>query len=147
MRIVEIITLWDIAHKVEYCTQFDGEYILELFGMPLDIYSTIKYNNQLQKCQITYQYPDRSVHTCRLNEQQKTLLSRAMKQKQGLNKFVPDWAFESVVEWFLAQGICFESQKSTTIIDNAWSLLSWSTMSWSVSTGATVTSWWKNRGK
>jgi hypothetical protein len=87
-----------VAHKLEYCTQFEGNYTLELFGMPLHIYSTIKYDNQLQKCQITYQYPDQSIHTCRLDEQQKILLSRAMKQKQGLNKFFPDWALESVVE-------------------------------------------------
>jgi hypothetical protein len=72
--------------------------VLELFGMSLDIYSTIRYDNQLKKCQITYQYPDKSVHTCHLNEQQKVLLSQTMKQKQGLNEFDPNLVFESVVE-------------------------------------------------
>jgi hypothetical protein len=97
-RIVEIITLGDVAHKLEYCTQSDGTYILDLFGVSINIRSVIRYDNQLQTCQITYQYPGQSVHTCRLNEKQKVLLSRAMKQKQGLTKFNPDWAFESVVE-------------------------------------------------
>jgi hypothetical protein len=97
-RIVEIIKLGEIAHKLEYCTQLDDTYVIDLFGMPLRINSTIKYNNQLKLCQITYQYPDQSVHTCNLNEEQKILLARAMKQKQGLTTFILEWSFESVVE-------------------------------------------------
>jgi hypothetical protein len=72
--------------------------VLELFGMPLTIHSTIKYDHQLQGCQMTYQYPDKSTHTCLLDDEQKILLSQAMKQKQGLQEFDPELTFESIME-------------------------------------------------
>jgi hypothetical protein len=111
-RMMDIIKLGEVANKIEYCTQFDDHYMLDLFGMPMKIRSTIKYSSTLQKCEVTYQYPDTSVHTCRLDESGKSLLARMMRNKQGLGEPNYEQNFESVIEQYLSQNICFESKKA-----------------------------------
>jgi|GEM_PF-2305079 len=96
--IMNIIKLGDVAHKLEYCTQFDDSYILDLFGQEMDLYSTIKYSNTFRRCEMTFQYPDSSVHTCRLDDSEKLLLSQMLINKQGLTESTSTQTFESILE-------------------------------------------------
>lgn len=137
-RMVDIITLGDVAYKLGYCTQFEWWYVIDLFGAPMNIISTIKYDATNKKCVITYQYPDKSVHTCRLGDSQKELISKMMWDKQWLVESTSSNTFESVVEQYLKQGVCSETQKAVIIVSQQDA-----TTTGMIMTGKVSTSRWK----
>lgn len=136
-RMVDIIKLGEVAHKLEYCTQFDDTYVLELFGLPMRIHSTIKYAQAIKRCEMTFQYPDQSIHSCRFDEAQKQLISQMIKDKQWLNQDSV-WLgqndssniFESVLDGYLRDTTCYESQKAVTTIVKAISSSTWLVDTW-----------------
>lgn len=109
IKIMNIIKLWEVAHKIEYCTQFDDKYVLNLFGQDMNLHSTIRYSAALNQCEVNFTYPDNSVHTCYLGDSEKDLLAQMLYQKQWLDEPQSNDRFESTLEWYLGQGICVES--------------------------------------
>lgn len=134
--IIDIIVLWEVAHKVEYCTQYDWEYHIELFGMDTSITSVIKYDPVIEKCMVSYKYQDGSIHTCSLNESQKVQTSRTLQIKQYLEQNTK-WmqTFESLIEWYVKDGVCIESQSATVALPM---IATWTTTTWS-----STANWWK----
>ena len=108
--IMDIIILWDIAHKVENCTQYDDIYQFNLFGVSLMMHSTIRYSRIFDACEVTYEYPDQSVHTCRLNDEQKLQMAKMLRVKQDLDELKSKDTFEWMLETLLTRNICFESK-------------------------------------
>lgn len=150
-HMVDIIKLGEVANKLEYCTQFDDSYRLDLFGLQMKIYSTIKYSQTTKRCEMTFQYPDQSVHSCRFDEAQKQLVSKMIKDKQWLYHDI-QWLwqsekssqiFESVIDSYLRDTTCFESKKAVVTTATTVNNVSGWNVTWLVDSWSSVVSWWK----
>lgn len=133
-RIVAIIKLGEVSHKLEYCTQFDDAYYLTLFGKEITIHSAIKYDSTSARCTITFAYPDGSVHSCALSDVDRDALAWALEAKQGLTSSTTT-SFESMLSEMLTDKICYESVAAQVITN---------TRSWSIVWDTATTSWANN---